>query len=88
MRPAALFLCAWGLALFTGCKDPEPVDPAAAIVATAYGETLTVGDLLAEMPTRLSVADSAVWADRLIADVVFIAEAELVPGLAGGARGI
>ena len=27
-------------------------------------------------------------ADRLIADVVFIAEAELVPGLAGGARGI
>ena len=43
MRPAALFLTAWGLALFTGCKDPEPVDPAAAIVATpappAMGQT-------------------------------------------------
>ena len=83
MRPAALFLTAWGLALFTGCKDPEPVDPAAAIVATAYGETLTGGDLLAEMPTRLSVADSAVWADRLIADwqqrrtVVHLAETAL-----------
>jgi len=82
MRPALLWT-AWGLALLTACKDPDPVDPAATVVATAFGEVLTVGDLQAEMPPRLSAADSAVWANRLIADwqqrrtVVHLAETEL-----------
>ena len=81
MRAAVAFLPA--LALLLGCKGPEPVDPGAAIVATAYGETLTAADLMAEMPPRLSPADSAAWADRLIADwqqrrtVVHLAETEL-----------
>ena len=42
MRAAVAFLPA--LALLLGCKGPEPVDPGAAIVATAYGETLTAAD--------------------------------------------
>ena len=71
------------LALLFGCKGPVPVNPDAVTVATAYGEFLTVADLQAEMPPRLTAEDSAAWADRLIGDwqqrrtVVHLAETEL-----------
>ena len=66
MRTAVAILSA--LALLLGCKGPAPVNPGAVTVATAYGESLTVADLQAEMPPRLTAEDSAAWADRLIAD--------------------
>lgn len=81
MRTAVAILSA--LALLLGCKGPAPVNPGAVTVATAYGESLTVADLQAEMPPRLTAEDSAAWADRLIADwqqrrtVVHLAETEL-----------
>ena len=36
-------LCGW-----PGCKAPATPDPGAVVIATAYGDALTVADLLAE----------------------------------------
>ena len=55
----------WG---WSGCKAPETADPGAVVVATAYGDALTVANLLAEVPPGLTARDSAGWADRVIAD--------------------
>ena len=70
----------WG---WSGCKAPETADPGAVVVATAYGDALTVADLLAEVPPGLTARDSAGWADRIIADwqqrrtLVHLAKTEL-----------
>ena len=66
-----------------GCKAPEAPDPSSIVVATAYGDALTVAELQAEIPGGLTARDSAAWADRLIADwhqrrtLVHLAETEL-----------
>jgi hypothetical protein len=71
-------LCGW-----PGCKAPATPDPGAVVIATAYGDALTVADLLAEVPPGLTARDSAGWADRVIADwhqrrtLVHLAETEL-----------
>ncbi|MEC8597601.1 MAG: hypothetical protein VXY61_04535 [Bacteroidota bacterium] len=70
----------WG---WSGCKAPETADPGAVVVATAYGDALTVANLLAEVPPGLTARDSAGWADRVIADwqqrrtLVHLAKTEL-----------
>ena len=48
------------LLLLLGCKAPEERDATTAIVATAYGATLTAAELTATMPTGLAAEDSAV----------------------------
>ena len=69
--------------LILGCREEAQPDPGAAVMATAYGDVLTLSDLLAEMPPALSVADSTIWANRIIADwqqrrtVVHLAKTEL-----------
>ena len=57
-----------GLMGMPGCKAPEAPDPSAVVVATAYGDALTVADLLTEIPPGLTPRDSTGWADRIIAD--------------------
>ena len=48
----------WG---WSGCKAPETADPGAIVVATAYGDALTVANLLAEVPPGLTARDSTGW---------------------------
>jgi len=72
-----------GLMGMPGCKAPEAPDPSAVVVATAYGDALTVADLLTEIPPGLTPRDSTGWADRIIADwhqrraIVHLAHTEL-----------
>lgn len=67
----------------SGCKNSEPPNPLTAVVATAHGDELTLGEINAEMPAPLTGMDSASWCQRFIADwqqrrtLVHLAKTEL-----------
>ena len=81
-------LSVWSLlilsgAFASGCKNSEPPNPLTAVVATAHGDELTLGEISAEMPAPLTGMDSASWCQRFIADwqqrrtLVHLAKTEL-----------
>jgi len=74
----------WCTMLFVvGCKPAEVLDPSLQVVATAYREKLTLGDLQKECPAHITGEDSAVWSKHFIADwqqrrtLVHLAQTEL-----------